>query len=79
MEKGDKIICIKHSLDFRYNQIYTIINVFKSLSHGDLYINKIEISDGLLSYNITPMIFYEKFNTLKNIRKQKLININGKN
>lgn len=78
MKKGDKIICIKESLDFKYNQTYTIINVFKRLHHDNLYIDRYEVSDGKCTFNITPMIFYEKFSTLKNIRKEKLKKISEK-
>lgn len=77
MKIGDKIICLESSIYFKKNKIYTIENIYKSLSHGVLYINGCEISDETTTYDITPMIFYEKFSTLKDIRKEKLNKLNN--
>jgi hypothetical protein len=72
MKTGDKIVCIKTTVDFKYNKIYTIAAIFKSMSHGELYINSCEVRYKDKLYIMDNKTLYENFISLIEMRKEKL-------
>lgn len=76
MKAGDKIVCVKSTVDFKLNRTYTIAIIFKSMSYGELFISRCEVLYKEKRYVMDNKTLYENFISLIEMRKEKLKKLN---